>query len=93
MRKIIVYDVEGLISSKSGYEETLYTFAEMISFKDYDMDELEWDRIIEESDRPVGWVHAYTVSGLRIFVPVYEWEKWEEVHKCQGNCVNCTCKH
>jgi|LGOV01.1.fsa_nt_gb hypothetical protein len=94
MKMITVYDIEGIPSSKIGYSKELYTFDEMIHYKNYDEAELENDRDIEERDNPSGWVLQERKDKKWIFVPVYEFEEWEEIkHKCSGNCANCTCKH
>lgn len=94
MRYIIVYDIEGIGKSEIGYKKELYTFEEMIHYKDYAHSQLEWDRDIEERDHPSGWVIQERVGKFWVFIPVFEFEKWEELpHECKGNCKNCTCKH
>lgn len=93
MKMITVYDIEGIPSSTIGYSKELYTFNEMVHYKGYDEDHLENDRGIEERDSPSGWVLQERVNKKWIFIPVYEFEKWEVNKPKCNNCTHCTCKH
>ena len=94
MKYITVYDIEGIPKSEIGYTKELYSYTEMVNYKDYDMSQLDIDTDVQERDHPAGWVIQKREDGKWIFVPVFEFEKWEykEDSKCCGNCAVCTCK-
>lgn len=77
MWTIKVFDIEGLKKSKDGYLTKIYTFEEMINTENYDLECLEDDRDIEQRDFPVGWVIKEMGRNGLIFIPVYEYEKFE----------------
>lgn len=87
MRKILIFNVGGLKIDREGTLTILYSFYEMVRHPNYDMDQLERDRDIQERDFPIGWVIQEENNGKLIFVEVNDNEDYLLVDENYGKHV------
>jgi len=88
MKKILIFNVNGIEPDTEGILLVLYSFSEMTHYPNYDMDQLERDRDIQERDFPIGWViQDVTPEGKIVFVEVNENEDYLLVDENYGKHV------